>query len=48
MATNETREFQEFATTEESDENDDCDCADLSGDFPCWECVRTGKREVPN
>ena len=26
---------------------EDCDCAALSDDFPCWECVRTGRREVP-
>lgn len=25
----------------------DCDCADLSGDFPCWSCVRKGERGLP-
>jgi hypothetical protein len=24
-----------------------CDCAELSDDFPCWECVRTGRRDLP-
>jgi len=24
-----------------------CDCADLPDDFPCWECVRTGRRNLP-
>ena len=29
-------------------EPDECDCAELSDDFPCWPCVRDGKRELPN
>lgn len=36
--------------TEESTENEAeacSECAGLSGDFPCWECVRTGRREIP-
>ena len=24
-----------------------CGCDDLPDDFPCWECVRTGRRELP-
>jgi hypothetical protein len=24
-----------------------CDCAELPDDFPCWECVRTGRRDLP-
>jgi hypothetical protein len=24
-----------------------CDCDRLSNDFPCWECVRTGRRDLP-
>lgn len=24
-----------------------CDCAALDGDVPCWECVRTGRRALP-
>ncbi|SFR97104.1 SWIM zinc finger [Halomicrobium zhouii] len=26
----------------------DCDCDALPDDFPCWECVRTGRRPMPN
>ena len=35
--------------SEEQAETDepDCDCADLSSDFPCWECYRTGRRDLP-
>lgn len=33
-------------TESESDE-DECGCADLSGDFPCWECYRAGRRDFP-
>jgi hypothetical protein len=25
----------------------ECDCDGLSG-FPCWPCVRTGRKELPN
>jgi|GEM_PF-544733 len=28
-------------------EHEDCDCAELSDDFPCWPCVRDGRRELP-
>ncbi|WP_158059541.1 SWIM zinc finger family protein [Halorussus halophilus] len=28
-------------------EDDACDCADLSGGFPCWECYRSGRRDFP-
>ncbi|MFC7044801.1 SWIM zinc finger family protein [Halobacteriaceae archaeon GCM10025711] len=31
----------------DKDEVDDCDCGELLGEFPCWECVRTGRRELP-
>jgi len=37
--------FEEVAEAE-TDEPD-CDCADLSSDFPCWECYRTGRRDFP-
>jgi hypothetical protein len=30
------------------DDDRDCDCADLSGDFPCWECYRSGRRDLPS
>ncbi|WP_139136249.1 SWIM zinc finger family protein [Haladaptatus sp. W1] len=26
---------------------EDCDCDSLGG-FPCWPCVRTGWKELPN
>src|SRR6056297_338280 len=30
----------------EDDPPENCDCNDL-GEFPCWECVRTGRRDLP-
>ncbi|WP_232703545.1 SWIM zinc finger family protein [Halobacterium wangiae] len=27
---------------------DECACADLPGEFPCWECYRSGHREFPD
>lgn len=39
------------ADSGEDDENDrseiECVCAELPDRVPCWECVRTGRREVP-
>ncbi len=36
---------------DETDENEretaECECDGLGG-FPCWECVRTGCKELPN
>ncbi|WP_227357306.1 SWIM zinc finger family protein [Haladaptatus salinisoli] len=36
---------------DETDEDDaepaECDCDGLGG-FPCWPCVRTGQKELPN
>ena len=33
---------------EETDEDvENCDCADLRDEFPCWECVRTGRKDLP-
>ncbi|WP_190303868.1 SWIM zinc finger family protein [Haladaptatus sp. R4] len=32
---------------EDDAEPEDCDCEGL-GDFPCWPCVRTGRKELPN
>ncbi|MFH5802202.1 SWIM zinc finger family protein [Haladaptatus sp. CMAA 1911] len=37
----------EVFPSEEKDEPEDCDCDGL-GDFPCWPCVRTGRKELPN
>ncbi len=31
----------------DDDRPEDCDCEELSGDFPCWPCVRDGRRELP-
>jgi len=33
--------------TSEDPRPDDCDCDELANDFPCWECVRTGYRDLP-
>ena len=33
--------------SEDEEEGDDCDCEHLESDFPCWECYRTGKRDLP-
>lgn len=39
---------QDYEESEDENENDrDCDCADLSTDFPCWECYRSGRRDFP-
>ena len=32
---------------EDETEPEDCDWDGL-GDFPCWPCVRTGRKELPN
>ncbi|WP_139328887.1 SWIM zinc finger family protein [Haladaptatus litoreus] len=32
---------------EDNAEPEDYDCDGL-GDFPCWPCVRTGRKELPN
>ena len=37
-----------FPSEDEDDaEPEDCDCECL-GDFPCWPCVRMGRKELPN
>lgn len=28
-------------------DDQECDCEGLAEAFPCWECVRTGRRELP-
>ncbi|MFC6727068.1 SWIM zinc finger family protein [Natronoarchaeum mannanilyticum] len=30
----------------DTDQPDDCECASLPNGFPCWECVRTGRRSL--
>jgi hypothetical protein len=32
---------------EDDGEIEECDCDGLDG-FPCWPCVRTRRRELPN
>ncbi|MFH5801038.1 hypothetical protein [Haladaptatus sp. CMAA 1911] len=37
-----------FLSEDEADtEPDNCNCDGLGG-FPCWPCVRTGRKELPN
>lgn len=31
-----------------ADEPDDCECATLTSSFPCWDCVRTGRKQMPD
>ncbi|WP_227380433.1 hypothetical protein [Haladaptatus halobius] len=33
--------------SEDDAEPEDCDCDGLGG-FPCWPCVQTGRKELPN
>ncbi len=28
-------------------EHEECDCNDLGDNFPCWSCVKDGRRELP-
>ncbi|SIR92454.1 hypothetical protein SAMN05421858_4572 [Haladaptatus litoreus] len=40
--------LEAFPSEDDNDvEPEDCDCDGL-GDFPCWPCVRTGRKELPN
>jgi len=32
---------------EDDTEVEECDCQYLTDDFPCWECVKTGRRDLP-
>jgi hypothetical protein len=46
----ETVETGQHSSPEEGTTNsptDDCSCA-APGELPCWECVRTGRRELPD
>ncbi len=36
-----------FPSEDNDAEQEDCDCDGLDG-FPCWPCVRTGRKELPN
>ena len=33
---------------EQGDSGEECACERLHEGFPCWECVRTGKRRLPS
>ncbi|MFH5800399.1 SWIM zinc finger family protein [Haladaptatus sp. CMAA 1911] len=41
------RTLDAFPSEDDESELEDCDCEGL-GDFPCWPCVRTGHKELPN
>lgn len=49
--TADTERAGDAATASSADTTDDrpadCDCAALSGAFPCWPCVRAGRRTLP-
>ncbi len=50
--TNQSRDHEEDSEEQAETDEPDCDCADLSSDFPCWECYRTGpdrtgRRDLP-
>jgi len=36
-----------LAPDPELDSPENCDCDDL-GEFPCWDCIRTGRRDLPD
>ncbi|WP_175424246.1 hypothetical protein [Haladaptatus sp. W1] len=44
------RTVEVFPSEDDNDtEPEDCDCdCDGLGGFPCWPCVRTGRKELPN
>jgi len=39
---------QDVETATEQTAPDDCDCPDLPGEFPCWECYHAGRRDLPD
>ncbi|WP_435158847.1 SWIM zinc finger family protein [Haladaptatus sp. DFWS20] len=44
--------LEAFPSKDDEDNEDDtesaeCDCDGLNG-FPCWPCVRAGRKELPN
>ncbi|MCO8245444.1 SWIM zinc finger family protein [Haladaptatus sp. AB643] len=42
------RTFDTFRSEDDNEtEPEDCGCDGL-GDFPCWPCVRTRRKELPN
>ncbi|WP_227378367.1 SWIM zinc finger family protein [Haladaptatus halobius] len=39
--------LEAFPSEDGEAEQEKCDCDGLNG-FPCWPCVRTGRKELPN
>lgn len=40
---------EELTTTDAGDDAQAwCSCGDLSGEFPCWECYRRGRKPLPD
>jgi len=38
---------RDSAESDSEPDRDECSCASLPGEFPCWECYRTGRRDLP-
>ncbi len=36
-----------YRDDEDDAEPEECDCDGLDG-FPCWPCVKSGRKELPN
>lgn len=43
----EVTDREQLADLSEDVDTTQCDCDELPDDFPCWECVRTGRRNLP-
>lgn len=44
----EVGESQDDSAEDSGDEDEyPCECDDLTDDFPCWNCVRTDRRSIP-
>lgn len=39
---------EESSSDDVDEENLPCKCEDLTGNFPCWNCVLTGRRSLPD
>jgi len=38
---------QRFDESDSSDDDDDATCDECLPSFPCWDCVRTGRKDLP-
>ncbi|WP_266083334.1 hypothetical protein [Haladaptatus caseinilyticus] len=49
MSTKTSSELEADDTAQKTDDKtpENCGCDGLDN-FPCWECVRTGRKELPN